>query len=389
VYELAALNVNQAETGYQPNLSVQGVYASGNASTGAYGGAVEKTALLNLQQLVYNGGRVIAQIRGARAGAMGAKRTYQRQLQTLTYNVAQAYYDELQAEGQFRLQLEIVDQDLAQERLISAQISAGTAAPVDLETAEIPTAQARVAVVRAQGSALAAAAAFAAVLGLPANAEVQPIGDNATLSETALPPKTPLDYSVAAQQALSMRPDYRAAIDQVDSLSESVRAFRLQRAPALSLVAQGGYEGFGSVASPLAPVDSIGAAVTLPVFDQNLTNVQVAQAAAQLDQAKAQTSATQVTVFSDVRQSLVQLVAAQAALDQSAIELAKARDVLKATQLQYRAGQTSLPLLLNAQTQLATAENDHLVSLYALRQAEQTYLYALGENDVALAGFGK
>jgi len=82
-----------------------------------------------------------------------------------------------------------------------------------------------------------------------------------------------------------------------------------------------------------------------------------------------------------VRQGLVGLVSAQAAIAQARAELAKAQEILRATQAQYRAGVTTLPLLLNAQVGLTTAQTDYVNALYALRQAEQTFLYALGESD--------
>jgi len=53
--------------------------------------------------------------------------------------------------------------------------------------------------------------------------------------------------------------------------------------------------------------------------------------------------------------------------------------VLSGTQEQYRAGVTTLPLLLNAQAGLTQAENDRLTATYALHQAEQSYLFALGD----------
>jgi outer membrane protein TolC len=53
---------------------------------------------------------------------------------------------------------------------------------------------------------------------------------------------------------------------------------------------------------------------------------------------------------------------------------------LNATQAQYRFGVTTLPLLLNAQVGLTTALSDQVTAVYALRQAEQAYLYAIGAN---------
>ena len=46
-------------------------------------------------------------------------------------------------------------------------------------------------------------------------------------------------------------------------------------------------------------------------------------------------------------------------------------------------GTCGLPLLLNAQVGLTQAETDELNAVYGLRQAEQAYLFALGENQLA------
>jgi outer membrane protein TolC len=86
-------------------------------------------------------------------------------------------------------------------------------------------------------------------------------------------------------------------------------------------------------------------------------------------------------VQTDVRQSLVQLLAAQGVVEEASRQLSKARDVAAGTQLQYSAGQTTLPLLLNAQTQRASAQTNFASASYSFLEAEQTYLYALGAND--------
>jgi outer membrane protein TolC len=238
-------------------------------------------------------------------------------------------------------------------------------------------------VLRAQGAQLSAQAAFATTLGLRADASVAPIDDSGVIDESTLPAGTPLDYGLAVRRALALRPDYLAALAQVESAGENVRANRLGHAPALSLIAGGGYQAFGTASEAMSAVDSVGANLSVPLFDQNLTNVSVAQAWAQSARSRASLDTTQLQVRADVREALVQLIASQAALDAAGDELKKARDVVAATQIQYRAGQTSLSLLLNAQTQLSSAETDRLTALYDLRQNEQTYLYALGENDLA------
>jgi hypothetical protein len=57
--------------------------------------------------------------------------------------------------------------------------------------------------------------------------------------------------------------------------------------------------------------------------------------------------------------------------------------VLASTQAQFKAGVTTLPLLLNAQVGLTQALTDQSTAVYTLRQAEQAFLYAEGANGAS------
>jgi outer membrane protein TolC len=52
--------------------------------------------------------------------------------------------------------------------------------------------------------------------------------------------------------------------------------------------------------------------------------------------------------------------------------------LLNVTDAQYKSGVTTLPLLLNAQTQLTTAQSNYVQALYAYKVAQQNLLYAEG-----------
>lgn len=377
-YQLASGETELAGSPLHPAAALSGTYeAEGGNFTGS---APSRQGEFDVTQLLFDGGRTIAQIRAARGTESSQGQSYRRALQTLAFDVAQSYYAALEAHSQTQLQLQIVQQSLTQERLISAQIRAGTAARIDLETAQIPTAQARVAVVRAQGAELAADAAFVSTLGLRADADALPLDDAATLDASSLPSNVSLDYQRAVARALAERPDLLSAQDAYESAEESIRVARLTGAPIVS-----GTAGVGSSSyAPGVPWQNdrfVGANATIPILDQGATKAQTAIAVAKAQQARATLDQARLVVESDVREALVQLIAARAALAQTIDELDKANDVLAATQRQYRAGQTTLPLLLNAQTQFSGAETDHLQALYGLRAAEQSYLYALGEND--------
>ncbi len=408
-YRLTQVQVELARTGLYPNINATANYTRGNSggrtvtipgnggTTGGNGGTTGTggnqgtTQTLgggtstnvglnaNLQQLIYNGGRLRAQIRQATANEVAGLYTYQRQLQTLAFNVGQAYYTALQSEASTQLAVQVVRQNEVQENLVRAQLRAGTASRVDLATAQLPTAQARVSLVRAQGTELSALAAFANSMGLSADAQVAPVNNVPSNVTAALVPIVP--YNQAIARALALRPDYFSAQYAVQAAQYNVRAQRLAYFPTLSGVASYGVNSTTTNGTNFVTGNSIGAVINIPIYDQGLIRANIHQAEAQLDLAQGQLAQTEQTVELNVRQGLIGLVSAQAAMGQAQAELAKAQEILKATQAQYRAGVTTLPLLLNAQVGLTQAQVDQVNALYALRQAEETYLYALGESD--------
>ncbi len=224
-----------------------------------------------MRQLVFDGGRVANQIRAAQESEIGSADALKRALQTTAFNVAQAYYNALQAHRATLLAVEIVRQNQVQENLVAAQIRAGTAAHSDLATAQFPTAQARVSLVKAQGTEIAAYATFANTLGLDADAAVEPIDDtpanpNATLLQTPL-----LTYDTATARAMALRPDYDQANRGVRSAQASLRAARLGLFPSLVGDANYGLSSTNAVGGDFRSSNGIGAALSIPIYDQGQT----------------------------------------------------------------------------------------------------------------------
>jgi outer membrane protein TolC len=340
---------------------------------------------VQVQQLIFDGGRVAAQIRGARATQSASIATYQRQLQTVAFNVATAYYNTLSAQRLTQVDLTTVVLDQVQENLVSAQIRAGTTARSDLATAQLPTAQARVAVVHAQAAEQIALATFANTLGLDADIAVQPKDDvgplNATTGTLAVNPAFPTpSYDQAVMRAIALRPDLTAQQQNVVSLRENLRAAKLGSFPSLNGSGSYGTSSTDASGGTFRNSGSIGVALTVPIYDRGVTRAQTAQAQGQLDNGVAQLQIAQQGIQLNVRQALVNLVAAYAALDQTNAELSKAQQVLQSTQAQYRAGVTTLPLLLNAQVGITQALTDEVTAVYTVRQAEQALLFAEGVN---------
>lgn len=389
VLEQAHAPLSLAKTGIYPNISGTAITSHSNiggprlqaaGSSVFVGGSTTSNSLsANLRQLIYDGGRVIAEIHTARANYNSANGTYERELQTVAFNVATAYYTSLNAQAATLLAQQVVQQNEVQLALVEAQLRAGTASRVDVATAQFPVAQARVSLIRAQGAELQDYAALANTMGLDANTLVRPIADAAARSATTQLKNEPLSYDDAVKRALLMRPDYLAASYTFMAQQYNLQFQRSGLYPSLTGTASYGSASTTITGGNLRPNSSEELLLNIPLYDQGITRAQTELASAQLAQAAAQFQNTKLTVQLNVQQALVNFISSQSAVTQAQSELAKGREVLRSTQAQYRAGVTTLPLLLNAQVQLTTAQTDYLSAVYTLRQAEQTYLYALGE----------
>jgi outer membrane protein TolC len=384
--EKGALYPNlSADASITRNYGVNVGNPGSGATTSGTGLVTTENARISFTQLIYDGGRVIAAIRSAKEADVSGRQTLLRNLQTLAFNVATAYYGVLQADATVNANALLVRQFEAQENSVRAQISAGSAARSDLAAAQFQTAQARGQLISSQGLVIAAQSAFATTLGLDADTAVQP----QPLSSTAVPVRA-LDYAHSVSEALQLRPDYLASQHTVESAKENVRFAKLARFPVLNANGQSG-EGRALVSgiSPvggnkLAAGQSLGATLTIPIYDQGLTNFNVATAVSQLDQATAGERLSLLGVQSDVRGALSELISARAALTQAQVELSSARVNVQATQARYRVGAATITDTITAAANAATAARDYVNAVYSEQLAEQRYTFALGSNDLKL-----
>jgi outer membrane protein len=341
------------------------------------------SAQISISELIYDGGRVIAGIRSAKEADVAGRDTLLRQLQTLAYTVATNYYALLEDNASVQSDNSLVREFEINEQYVVAQIRTGAAARSDLAAAQFQTAQARGQLVTAQGAAIAAQATFATSLGLDADTAISP-----QLLGTSPHQARLLSYQQALQQAYTLRPDFLAAEHTVESDKENLRYAKLARFPSLTADATGGKSrqlssGAGALL-PYSSPESIGATLSIPIYDQGQTNYSVAVASATLDQANASMTQTRLQVQSDVRGGLANLISARANLVQAEAEVTSATVSLQATQAQYKVGASTITAIVTAEANLATAQTAYVAALYGERQSEAQYAYVLGASDLSL-----
>lgn len=337
-------------------------------------------ASINIQQLIFDGGRAIAAIKSARESDIAGRDTLLRDLQTLENTVAKTYYALLASDATVTADANLVREFQTQENSIRASIRAGSAAQSDLAAAQFQTAKARGALVAAQGQQIAAQSAFATTIGLDPDTLIQPV--ETTTASPAVPAQPTYQKSLA--QALLQRADYMAAQHDVASANQNLRYAKLARMPSITANASAGTSKSEPYDPNWSPSGSIGASISIPIYDQGLTNYNIASAAAALDQANAALTSTKLGVESDVRSGLANLFSARAQLVQARLEVQSARVSLNAANAQYRVGVATVVDIVTAEANLAQAQTDYVSALYGLRTAEENYNFAVGVSDLKL-----
>ncbi len=381
-----AAGIGIARSAELPNISADANYSraksniatSGSGTgTGRAGGSsvpvvfTQNNGAVTLRQLVLDGGRVNAQVQAARYSTDAAKLSLLRQIQSVLFSVAQEYFTALQARHQLQAALRSLDVAKVQQHLVEAQFRAGVASKADLLTAQLPVAQAEVGVATAQNGEALNVASLLTTMGIPATTPVTLKDDTAV---AGLQPK----LDVILDEALHQRTDLSAARATVQQAHANVRAAKLAAFPLVGATASSGSASTAPNGQIYAANWSIGASVSVPLYSGGLIRSQADQARAIEQQAEASLKSTQLNVYQNVQQAFLQLGTASSSLNAAKVALDQARVVLDVTNAQYKAGVTTLPLLLNAQSQLTTAQSNYVQALYAYKIAEQNLLFAEG-----------
>jgi len=362
-----------AKSGYLPDLTANANYLKTGSRDVNYNPFIENQnqAFLELKQLILDGGRVSAEAQAARFSTDAAKLSLLRSIQTVLLTVAQEYYTALQARHQLQAAQRSLEVAKVQERLVEAQYHAGVASHADVLTAQLPVAQAQVTVDQAQNGEAQNVVSLLTTMGLPATT---PVALKDDIAVTGAQPK--LDAII--DEALHQRPDLAAAKSQADSAQASVRAAKLAGFPLIDASASSGTASTTSAGTKYGANWQVQAGLTFPIYSGGLIRAQADQARALEQQAQANLIATRLSVYQNVQQAYLGLGTADSSLNAAKVALDQARVVLDVTNAQYKAGVTTLPLLLNAQSQLTTAQSNYVQALYTFKIAQQELLYAEG-----------
>jgi NodT family efflux transporter outer membrane factor (OMF) lipoprotein len=318
------------------------------------------TAQANLSWSLDLAGRQKALVSEARHDAGGAALDVAAARITLTGAIAQAYVNLARAYRQADLAERFVQSRQAQLDLAQTRRTTRIASDFDLRAAETLLAEARKALVRAEGDKALMVHALAALSGRGAVAYAgigAPVG---TLGEgLAVPASLPADL-------LGRRPDILAAQQRILAAGDQRRAARADFYPDVDLRAFAGLSaiGAGALFTGNASTYGVGPALHLPIFEGGRLTARYRQTLAGQDAAIAQYNELVVGAVREVADALSTIdTNAQSIVQQEAVSRGLS-DTVTLDDRRIRSGLASRLDLLDAQDRVLAAEQT-LVDLRA------------------------
>lgn len=353
------------------------------------------TSNLSITQNIFDGGKIHATVQQAKSQVLNAVGAVGTARNNLAYTVATNYYNQLLNEKLVTQQQEEVS--LAQQQLdmIQAQVDAGTAARSDVQSVQVNLSQAQFDLVTSQNNLSTAQISLRQSMGLGRGSalklqepslsqSVVPAPPPTTSKSTfTLPPLPPLpvvpplknldEYLAQAQQ---LRPDLLQANANVDKSKSQVTLAKIAQRPQISVSA--GYN-----IEPLETQNrgvTFGAGVSIPLFDGGGRKADERASQDALKASQIQLVQLQKNVAADVEETYVNVSGEEQRIKNAQALVVSARINFQTASEKYQLGLGIVLDVVNAQTQLFSAQT-------SLTQALYDYQLALANLERAVGRF--
>jgi len=344
---------------------------------------------LELNWVLLDFGRRDAQSAAAASALVAANFSFNRTLQTVVFEVQQAYFD---LDSRIALQV-AAEQDLdtaaTQAEAVEERLNAGLATMPDHLQAQQRLTKARFDLEAARSDAITGRAALARAVGLSAETwiEIERLGD------LPIPDGFESGVDLMIEEALSSRPDVQARVARVREAAQRVREAEAAFAPIVSLSgAVGGadqdYRVTNQPGAPFPPLDRrydasmpsyfVGLRASWLLFDGFSREAALRQALAERRAAAAALDASRLDVSNEVWAAYFDLRAARVQIEFGEALLRASQDAYDSVFEGYRMGLRTITDLLEAESDLDSARSTLVRTRADLLSASVRLAYAMG-----------
>lgn len=256
------------------------------------------------------------------------------------------------------------------------QENAGLAPQIDTLRARVQLQTQQSLLIQAQNDLEKQRIALARVMGLPVSQKFR------LVDRVPYHPLPEADVANAYERALRTRPDYQAALASLRAAQYNLDAAWQQRLPSVGF--SGNYGVLGFTPSALGPSWTAAATLAIPIFQGGKIESDIEQARSVVKQRQAQVDNLRGSIEQDIDNALLDLKAAAQQVEVGKTGLDYAQQALQQSQDRFSAGVTNNVEVIQAQQQLASANEQYIDSLYGYNIAKVLLARAIGNAEQAV-----
>lgn len=331
---------------------------------------------------LFDGMANFAGLSQVRSQSQSAEENYTRAKQTAIYQTTQNYLMVFNSRDQLKISQDNLKRDQQQLESIKESNSVGSSSLADVYQQQAIVSGDEYSLVQAKNAYDQARANMKFFLGIPVTDSVI-FADSGISSEIDTTEFTQVNqkYSQMAQlldKALEARPDYRAAIENVNATKSSVTIAKAAYSPTISAFAQ-----YGITGPELQNINQNrsfygGLSLSLPIFNGFQTQTGIEVADVNMKSAEQTLDATRRQVQLDVYQALLSLHAAEKGYESAGNAVTYAKINLETAQEKYKIGSGTLLDVLTANAIYTQDLSNQVVAAYTYVQAKQQVEFAIG-----------
>ena len=270
-----------------------------------------------------------------------------------------------------------VENARAVARQAADRFTAGLAARVDAERAQVQLQSEQQRLRSLQADRDSQKLRLSRIIGLP-------LGQDFLLSEDFhFVPLTELTLDTALQRGLASRADIKAGEASVRSAEQSLKAAHAERLPNLAVDANFGAAGT-TPTNHATGVYTVSGLLTIPLYEGGRIRGEVQQAEATLHQRKSELEDARGQVDQDVRQAFINLNAAADQVGVAKSNVSLSHDALEQSRDRFAAGITDTVELVQAEQSAVQADDDYITSVYEHNLAKISLARAMGNAEANL-----
>lgn len=363
--------IGQAKSAYFPQIDIETAYSRYNSSVNNSAFDSNKNDFstgISLNQLIYDFGRTPANVSVNKLNYEATREDLKNRLREVIFNVKKYYYYVLLKKKTLEVYEESVELYEKQLEQTNGLYNAGFKAKIDVITAEVNLNNAKLDLIRATNELEIAFANLNNAMGLP------------ELSRYFLDGQLEyFDYSIEFDNVLTRaydsRPDLKSIVLLKTSAQKTESYAKREYLPVVS-----GKTSFGARGNfPIDPSWSVGAVISVPVFNGLLTHNKIKEAKATVLKRDVEAEAVRQEIYLEIKQIYFNFQEIKQTIPVAELVVKQADERLRLAQKRYEIGVGNIIELKDAEVGAINAKISYLDALYQYNLAVFDVEKATGE----------